>query len=293
LDNSEGKENKKEKNVLPLQHIINERREVSYDEVERTADAIEAGTAHIDRLSLAEEQGRREGGRRNVEASVILGAKESADSKKGRNESGRENGRGSVEEQEQRLKEYAQKEGIWISPEEIEKWDYMSSGMEARVYEDENPEYVRKVYYNYKNFSEDVQEFLDNRISLHNYIFGDSGTIYELIGFTETYGVTRDVPGRFFAPVVRQRHIKGRELKKSELPLLDAEMERRGFDKINGVYVSRDYVIDDLHADNVMIAGDGNFHFIDTVPSLNTAEDDFEGEREYGSGEVRTEEGGR
>jgi hypothetical protein len=58
-------------------------------------------------------------------------------------------------------------------------------------------------------------------------------------------------------------------------------MQRRGFEKINGAYVSRDYVIDDLHADNVIIDGDGNLHFIDPVPSLNTPEEGFGGQRTY------------
>jgi hypothetical protein len=63
-------------------------------------------------------------------------------------------------------------------------------------------------------------------------------------------------------------------------------MQKRGFEKVNGVYVNSDYIIEDLHADNVMIDGEGNFHFIDTVSSLNTPEDEFGGSREYGSGEV-------
>ncbi|MDR3366030.1 MAG: hypothetical protein LBO71_03565, partial [Prevotellaceae bacterium] len=264
----------------------NQKGEMSHEQLERTANAIEAGAAHLNRLSLAEEQGRRQGGKRNVEASVLLAAKRRANSAEIRDAGAGATGRG-AEEQEQILKDYAQKKGVWITPEEVEKWKYRDTGMEARVYDDpSNPGYVLKVYYNYKNFSETPQEYLDNRISLHNHLFGESETGYELVGFTETHGATRAVDGSYFAPVVRQKHIQGRELEKGELPLLDAEMEKRGFDKINGVYVSKDYIVEDLHADNVMIDKDGNFHFIDTVPSLNTADDDFGGAREYGSGEA-------
>jgi hypothetical protein len=53
---------------------------IDYVELERTANAIERGIACLDRLSLAEEQGRRQGGRRNVEASVLLSAEERANS---------------------------------------------------------------------------------------------------------------------------------------------------------------------------------------------------------------------
>jgi len=101
--------------------------------------------------------------------------------------------------------------------------------MEARVYKDpDNPNFVLKVIYNYKNFSETPLGFLDNRISLHNYLFGDSGTHYELIGFTETYGATKGVEGKFFAPVVRQAYVIGSELKDSELPLLISEKYEKG-----------------------------------------------------------------
>jgi hypothetical protein len=225
----------KEKNAIFAESIINEKGEVNYEELGRTTTAVEEGGADINRLSLGEEQGRREGGRRNVEASLLLGANQSAGRKKSQDERigstgdtwgrvGRYSGEGVSTNtvsahQEGILKEYAQHEGIWITPEEVEKWEYMDTGMEARVYKDpNNPDCVLKVVYNYKNFSETPQEYLDNRISLHNFLFGDTNTGYELVGFTETYGATVGVGGKFFATVLRQRRILGREIEEDELP---------------------------------------------------------------------------
>ncbi|MDR2410173.1 MAG: hypothetical protein LBE13_18975, partial [Bacteroidales bacterium] len=275
-----------EKNATFVENIFNEKGEINYEELKRTTDAIEEITSNLNRLSLAEEQGRRQGGRRNVEASVLLTADERANSEKIRNAGTRAVGE-RAKRQEELLKDYAKKEGIWISPEEIEQWEYKDTGMEARVYKAPNsPDHILKVVYNYKNFSETPLEYLDNRISLHNYLFGNSNTDYELIGFTETYGATKETGGQYFAPVIRQRYVQGSELKESELQMLDAEMEKRGFEKTNGMYVNKDYIIEDLHADNVIKDEQGNFHFIDTVPSLNTPEDELGGERTYGNGSI-------
>jgi hypothetical protein len=67
------------------------------------------------------------------------------------------------------------------------------------------------------------------------------------------------------------------------------ELEKRGFkmsDKDKKTIYNDNYIIDDLHEDNIFIDKEGNFFFIDTVPALNTAEDDFGGTREYGNGEI-------
>ncbi|MBL7737488.1 MAG: hypothetical protein JNL51_18660 [Chitinophagaceae bacterium] len=65
--------------------MLHEKGVLNYEELERQADAIENGTATIDRLSLAEEEGRTRGGRTNVEASLIIAASEEAN--RGRQES--------------------------------------------------------------------------------------------------------------------------------------------------------------------------------------------------------------
>jgi hypothetical protein len=60
-------------NSVSLRGILNEKGEINYEQLRQTTDAIEEGAAHLNRLSLAEERGRTKGGRRNVEASLVLG----------------------------------------------------------------------------------------------------------------------------------------------------------------------------------------------------------------------------
>lgn len=163
--------------------------------------------------------------------------------------------------------------------------DYIDTGMECRIYYDNGK--VIKVGYNYLNFYDTPFEFLTNKISLHNYIFGGSGSQLELWGFTETFGVSKQTKGIFFAPVYKQSYIKGHELKTSEVHLFHNEMKKRGFiEKDKNLFVNRDYLMKDLHVDNVIIDRKGNFHFIDTVPFLNTSDQGFSGTREYGNDEI-------
>jgi hypothetical protein len=68
--------NNEKKLAFPMIHIINEKGEVDYDKLRRAADAIENGRATLDRLLVEAERGRKEGGRRNVEASLILAGEE-------------------------------------------------------------------------------------------------------------------------------------------------------------------------------------------------------------------------
>ncbi|MDR0507893.1 MAG: hypothetical protein LBH32_13905, partial [Dysgonamonadaceae bacterium] len=274
INKGQGTENlDKNGNFAP---VINNKGVINYGELDKQANGIFDGTFGINALSLAEESGRIAGGRANVEATLLLRGDVGTD--------GSQQG-DTRERQEAILKEYAQKRGIWISPETIADWKQISNDvtMEARVYRDEqsNGENVIKVGYNYLNFYETPLEWLTNKISLNNFLFPD--TALELIGFTETYGVTKDVPGKLFAPVYRQKYVKARVLQDSELNLLKEEMSKNGFKKKGySTYYNDNYVINDLHVDNVMIDEDGNYLFIDTVPRLNTPGQNLNGKREYG-----------
>ena len=74
--------------------------------VRRTVDEIERGNKQILRLPEGAEKGRIAGGRRTLEASVILGIAEEADREKfGKSEI--------KEKQEELLEQCAKYEGIW------------------------------------------------------------------------------------------------------------------------------------------------------------------------------------
>ena len=144
---------------------------------------------------MAEEQGRTKGGRRNVEASLLLSANERANSK--------EQGSNVREKQEDLLKAYAIENSIWFTEDSFSDNDFIDEGTESKVYTSPKDKYVRKTI-NYKRYSKTPQEFLDNRISLHNYLFPE--TNYELIGFTEVEDFTGK---KTFAFVVEQPFIEG------------------------------------------------------------------------------------
>jgi hypothetical protein len=80
-----------------------------------TANEILMGRRRICRLSPEEEKGRIAGGRRNVEASVILGAGRGTNEK---NES-KQRFRATAAEQENCLREYAKSVDIWIQYDDI------------------------------------------------------------------------------------------------------------------------------------------------------------------------------
>ncbi|GHT43462.1 hypothetical protein AGMMS49965_17290 [Bacteroidia bacterium] len=154
----------KSSNFVP---IINDKGVIDYGELKKQTDGILSGEYRIKCLSPEEELGRIEGGRRNVEASLLLRGDVDANGTQQSN---------TRERQESILKEYAKKESIWISPETIDKWKLINDDvtMESRVYRED-------------------------------YLFSD--TALELIGFTETYGATKETGGTFFAPVYRQKYI--------------------------------------------------------------------------------------
>ncbi|OAV66429.1 hypothetical protein Barb6XT_01941 [Bacteroidales bacterium Barb6XT] len=100
----------------------------------------------VNRLSLAEEEGRRRGGRRNEEASTFLFGEAGTDEIK------RGNFEAVAERQEQTLEHWAKKEGIWFDINLIRAQPFIGRGEEASVYEDNDPAYVDKVMF-YQVFS--------------------------------------------------------------------------------------------------------------------------------------------
>jgi hypothetical protein len=165
--------------------FANDNKGTYYEQLKQRADKILSGISHLDRLSRAEEQGRTKGGRRNVEASILLGGQESSVGKNTQERSGSqgekaENGR---KEQERRLIEWAKKVGIFEEYEVATKRKLFDhTGTEAKIYEGKTEDTVVKITYPYQ-FSNTPLEFLDDRISLHNFLFPE--TAYKLIGITQ------------------------------------------------------------------------------------------------------------
>jgi hypothetical protein len=252
--------------------IINDKGAIDYEQLKRTADAVEAGYSRINRLSLAEEKGRAKGGRKNVETSLILAADRRAN--RGRQES--DERQKLIARQESLLKQYATDNCLWISEKEIagKAVRQLPSGYESHVYLGKDG-YVTK-FVKYRILDNTPEGFIDNRISLYNYVFPD--TYYELTGFSET--------GGNFEFVIKQPFIQGRHLDfndESDVKLLDAEMEKRGFKQfVPTVYKNDNIGLYDFRNGNVIITPKGNIVFIDIVPKLNMPSP-LGGIRDYGS----------
>jgi hypothetical protein len=288
--------------------VFNEKEKIDYDKVTELADKVLKGTARITRLDREEERGRIAGGRKNVEATLYLAGKAGYDTVESGSGTGNTSKESTAGKQEQWLREYAEKVGIWYSPERIEKEIKEKSigengGWESNVYFMDDHSVIKVVSYN-KSSSKTPLEFLDNRISLYNYLFKETG--YELIGFTENSG--NDPQKQGFQFIVKQREIKGRVLhkyikdaegyadktniKKQLTDIVSKQLRDKlhlePFRRSNMDYISKNYIIKDIRLDNVMESNEDNIlknpnthlYFIDVSPELNTRKS-FDGVREY------------
>lgn len=236
------------------------------NKIKQNAERIIKGEAYIDRLSLEEERGRIEGGKRNVEASLIAGESQGTGTEVEQSE-----------RQQQDLEKYAKEEGIWYPDYKTKFGEEIDRGSEAHVYYDGSGDVVKAIDLYYAG---SPKEMLD-RISLANYVFPDSKM--ELIGFA------RNEDGKFIT-LVKQKYVES-ERKPTREEIKD-ELSKLGFDHVNrDNYQNDDYFLEDITPDNVIVDKDGNFHFIDARVSLNTKEFGG-GERVIGRGILTKKEGG-
>lgn len=255
-------------------YIYTEKKDQSsnkFEEVKDHAERVIKGEEHIERLSPEEEQGRIRGGRANVEATLLIrGDERASDTSKEPYER--------RPHQERILEEYARANNLWVDHmPEISPKNFIDSGAEAKVYR-YGDNSVLKV--NNLSQHEESIEFLD-RIAMHNYLFPD--TPYTVIGFT------RNEEGDF-SVVVKQPFMKGEGgVPKDEIR---KEMEQMGFESLGGnMYVSKDYIVEDLHQGNVLRTKYG-LAFIDPIVRLNLKDEGYGGNREYGknSGNIEKSE---
>ena len=96
IGNKGEKSFKNRENVVPLQNIINKKVAIDYERLRDVSERVIGGKAAITRLNSKEEQGRISGGRRNVEASIHLGA--NAETERGDGTTVSERGRSKTQE---------------------------------------------------------------------------------------------------------------------------------------------------------------------------------------------------
>lgn len=260
-----------------LHSLLDNQNNINYEEVRRLAGLVISGTVKIERLNRIEETGRIEGGRRNVEASLIIqAAKRKAAGGNAKAIRTWADYKELMKLQEAALEEYAKKEDIWYNYIEFEQnYGLYDQGMEAEVFYDIESEdhLIKAIGFNWIR-QITPEKFIDDRISLYNYLFPESK--YVLLGFT------RDNKG-FLKFVVRQQFMeRGGDVSVTEL-------EAHNFEKLNmkavndnkTKYANEDHIIDDLHLKNIIKLHSGHITFIDTIPSLNTMEDLLDANRNY------------
>jgi hypothetical protein len=271
---------KKLESINKFSIIVNNKGDVNYAELTKKANKILNGTYIINKISLAEEQGRRKGGRTNVEASLILNGDKKTNSRRYENKPKQE----IIFIQEDLLRKYAAKKGLWIDEKQTadNALAQLPSGFESHVYLNKDGTIVIK-FVNYRTLDNTPESFLDNRISLFNYIVGDSNTHYTLKGFWENAETEQ------FKFVIAQSFVHGKNVdfnNHDELCAFDNEMLKRGLKKFtDGVYISKDYALFDIKNGNVKIDKYGNYHFIDIVSTLNGRQTG--GKRKYGNGNIK------
>ncbi|GHT51960.1 hypothetical protein AGMMS49982_10910 [Bacteroidia bacterium] len=264
---------------------------MDYEKLSIIAEQVIAGKATITRLDNEEEQGRIAGGRRNVEATLAIGTANELhkDKQIGANIAINEQSA----QQKSILKQYAElteQNGnkIWYSQQDIDCLKdnsiAQSGGAEADVYFMPD-EFVVKVIEHYGT----PLEFLDDRISLYNYLFPE--THYELLGFTDN-----PFESDYVSFVVRQKQIDGFVLLKylKEISIYDKKMRAETEQKLHetivrymkvkfdavpayssNTYANSNYIIRDLHLENiisernVLTFPNEHLYIIDANVSLN------------------------
>jgi len=243
-----------------IQETIDKKENVSLiNKIKNYAAEVIANREKISRLSEQAEQGRKEGGIRNVEATLLLTT--------GGEKSGQVKGR---EAQQQIIEKYAKEEGIWhdnidVEPKRGQTQEgigiFKDSGVENQVYiPTENPHIVRKAMKTTDPFNKDnpneVLYHLDSRISEHNAGLGSS-VPYKVVGFGR-------MSDGSFVVITEQPHIQDARLAtKAEIK---KEMLNRGYEQDGkDSFGDENHFITDVNPKNVLVDKNGNLHFIDTI----------------------------
>ena len=219
------------------------------EKIKKYAEQIISGEKSLERLSQEEERGRIEGGRRNVEATLLLRANEGT--------SEEDKGEGLARKHQiDALTKYAKEENIWHDDLDnfIGTKNHIDGGSENEVYKKDD-----NTVYKINNLpgKQTPLDFLD-KISLHNYLFPD--VAYKVTGFG------KDKKGKF-SVLIEQPFITATGITNEED--IKADMLKRGFnyDKLYS-YSNDNYAVSDLKEENVL-TNNGKLYYIDPFISKN------------------------
>ena len=236
--------------------------ELNLKTIKNKADEITRGTGIFKRISQGEHKGFSEIGEAGIEAAILL------DRIYGTSQQ-------SVAQaaQEETLKEYAKKKGIWVE-DVIEKWgEPETEGAEALVWFGNNSSVVTKAVIPYL---QSPQEYLD-RLIIHNTLF--YATRIKVVGFSQTSDGTLQF-------IVEQPLVLfDRGATQAEV---NAYMEKLGFTHYeDNDYISSKTHVEDLHPGNVVVyKGTNELLVIDPIIRFNTPEGGFGGDRVVGTNRV-------
>lgn len=220
-----------------------------------TNSLIENGKTLFERIPSETLGSCSQGGRRNVEASLLL---------RGSSCSGAGNQSGERRKEEERLiLSYAKKDRCWYgnAPAFLgSRFKKVAEGGEAEVFFAGAYVYkfINNVYFN------SYQTALD-RITLHNFFSPETKL------FVEGFGVNAK---KEFGIVVKQPFIKGSALSEKEI---ENFLGDTGFKKVQGLvsmteYTLGDYYLGDMHDQNAVRTPGGNIAMIDIDARLNVPE---------------------
>ena len=238
--------------------------DVSLQKVEDYGKEIESGNADYERFSPSEQRGLIEGGPVHVAATVITGKSDrAADTQDDSND-----------RQEEVVKEYAQKKGVWTenAPAKLtEKYgDPFQSGKESLVWLDEARGVVVKS--SVTNQYPTLREALDS-ITLSNAYF--PAAKITVVGF----GTNKDGD---FEIITEQPYIQGEDATEQEISDYFAKL---GFTQDEKLYQGKEafgneeVIFKDAAPKNVIKTPDGNIVPIDLIAKINKPELNANGTR--------------
>ena len=238
--------------------------DVSLQKVEDYGKEIESGNADFERFSPSEQRGLIEGGPVHVAATVITG----------KSDRGTDTQDDSNDRQEEVVKEYAQKKGVWIenAPARLtEKYGKpFQSGKESLVWLDKERGVVVKS--SVTNQYPTLREALDG-ITLSNAYF--PAAKITVVGF----GTNKDGD---FEIITEQPYIQGVDATEQEIK---EHFNKLGFTENEGLYQGKDafgneeVIFKDAAPKNVIKTPDGNIVPIDLIAKINKPELNANGTR--------------